>query len=332
MTRHLDVDRARREDMTEARRATDAASPDAGSRAGAEPFAHFLARTGHHVLHGAGAYWYDASPGFLLSLPSHRLLSPAERELRAVMRQRPCAGVRFPAPLDGPGKLSYQIVCDTPEFAIESLSANARSKVRRGLRRCEVGAVPFSAIAAQGQTADRDTLARQERPVRLAGDAWERFWAAATTTPGMEGWAAFTGGHMAAFLVSVQFDDTVELLLARSRSDCLDAYPNNALIFTVTQALLTRPGVRRVTFGLESLEPVGPLDQFKFGMGFRRAPLRQRVVFHPIVQIMLAARPLRSALCRVAATRSAGFWRKALGLVQFAESGGAFDFAPWRPA
>ncbi|MGH7788200.1 MAG: hypothetical protein ACRERC_15115 [Candidatus Binatia bacterium] len=288
------------------------------------PFAAFLGATGHRVLHGAGAHWYDASRGCFQSMPSHRLLQPAPDEIRALMRHRPCVALRFSAPLDGPGKLSYQIVCDTRDYGLESLGANSRSKVRRGLKRCEVGPVSFATIAAQGHAADRDTLARQGRGVRLAGPAWDRYWAAAATTPGMEGWGAFVGGELAAFLVTVTLDDCVELLLARSRSDQLDAYPNNALVFTVTQEMLARRGLREATFGLESLEPVGPLDQFKYGMGYRAAPLRQRVLFHPAAGVLLRAAPLRALLARWAAVRGShdGFWRKAGGLLRFAEEGG----------
>lgn len=291
---------------------------------GGEAFAHFLACNGHRVLRGAGTYWYDASPAFFLSLPSHRLMTPSADEIRALLRRQPIAGIRFPAPLEGPGKLSYQIICDTRGYGLDSLSGNARSKVRRGLRRCAVAPVAFSTIAAEGVAADRDTLARQGREVRLPGAAWHRYWQAAAATPGMEGWAVYVGGAMAAFLVSVQFDDSVEFLLARSRSDCLDAYPNNALIFEVAREMLGRRSLRQITFGLESLEPVGPLDQFKFGMGFRAAPLRQRVVFHPLLRALLQPRAPRAWVCRHAEARgtASGFWRKALGLLRFAEAGG----------
>lgn len=295
-------------------------------QSGAEPFAHFLASTGHRVIRGAGALWYDASPGFFLSVPSHRPLRPTREQIAEVLRHQPCAGLRFPAPLTGPGKLSYQIVCDRADYGIEGLSANARSKVRRGLRRCVVRPISFAAIAAEGRRADRDTLARQGRAPRVAASAWEAFWAAAAATSGMEAWAAYVGGTLAAFLVAVQFEDAVELLLARSRSDYLDAYPNNALVYTVTSEMLVRRGVRQVTFGLESLEPVGALDQFKFGMGFRCAPIRQRVVFHPALRALLALRPIRTTMCRLTSGRPGGFWRKARGLVQFAEAGG--EFAP----
>ncbi len=289
-----------------------------------ECFAGFLAAIGHRVVHWRLGHWYDASRGFFLSLPSHRLLDPQPADLRAVWRGQLCLGVRFPAPLDGPGKVSYQIVCDTRDYAIERLGANARSKVRRGLRRCNVAPVPFAEIAARGRGADRDTLARQGRAVRLEGDRWERYWRAAAATPGMEGWGAFVGDELAAFLVTVQLEDCVEFLVARSRSDRLDAYPNNALIFHVAEEMLVQRRVRQITFGLESLEPVGPLDQFKFSMGFRAQPLRQRVVFHPLVRNVVAQRGVRRVLYRWADREGnhSGFWRKAAGLLRFAEETG----------
>lgn len=286
-----------------------------------ESFAGFLAASGHRVVTTKSAFWYDASRGFFLSVPSHRQLRPEQAELRDVLRHQPCFGVRFPAPVDGPGKLSYQIVCDTGRYGLEQLSANVRSKVRRGLRRCEVRRVPFAELAVMGRAANADTLSRQGRSWRFGGDQWDRYWSAADR-PGMEGWGAFVGEELAAFLLTADLDDCVEFLLARSRSDLLDAYPNNALIFTVAEEMLVKRGVRKITFGLESLEPVGPLDQFKFGMGFHREPIRQRVVFHPVLQTMLRSAAFRSLLHRWGERKGekAVFWRKASGLLRFAEA------------
>lgn len=299
-----------------AEQADSAAAP-----VGAEHFAAFLAGIGHRVVRTESAYWYDASWGFFLSMPSHHLLVPTAAELRSVLRRQPSLGVRFPAPLEGPGTLSYQIICDAPDYGLAQLSANTRSKVRRGLRRCTVRPVSFAEIAASGVDADRTTLSRQGRPPRLRGARWARYWTAAAATPGMEGWGAFVGHHLAAFLVTVQFGEGVEFLLARSRSDLLDAYPNNALIFSVAEELLGHRGVREITFGLESLEPVGPLDQFKFGMGFRPRPLRQRVVFHPAIRWAVQSPAVRALLLRRGGRpgEAAMFWRKAAGLVRLAE-------------
>jgi hypothetical protein len=109
--------------------------------------------------------------------------------LQGMLWRSRCLGVRFSAPLEGPGKLSYQIVCDDRAYALEKLSANTRSKVRRGLRRCTVRPLAMTDIAAQGRVPDRDTLERQGRSWRWSGDeGWARYWRAAAATPGMEGW------------------------------------------------------------------------------------------------------------------------------------------------
>ncbi len=287
-------------------------------------YAAFLRALGHRVVPTRSAYWYDASRLFFLSAPPHRIYEPGADELQFVLRQFPCLGVRFAAPLEARGKLSYQIVCDEHAYGLDILSANVRSKVRRGLKRCEVAAVPFATIASAGRRAHEDTLARQGRDGVLAGDRWARFWAAAAANPGFEGWAAWSGGVLAAFLVTVTFDDSVEFMLARSCSDELNAYPNNALIFHVTEEMLVRRGMREITFGLESLEPVGPLDQFKFSMGFRTRPLRQRIVFHPVLRALLRQAAVRVVVRRWTERRGsqAVFWRKAAGLLRFAEEGG----------
>jgi hypothetical protein len=288
-------------------------------------YAEFLRALGHRVVPTASAFWYDASRFFSLSAPPHRVYSPAAGEVRAVLRQLRCLGLRFAAPLQGPGKLSYQIVCDQREYGLEALSANVRSKVRRGLKRCSVTQVPCDVVATAGRRAHEDTLARQGRQGVLADERWERFWAAAAATPGIEVWGAWSAGDvLAAFLVTVMFDESVEFLLARSRSDELQAYPNNALIFEVTEEMLVRRGVPEVTFGLESLEPVGPLDQFKFSMGYRARPLRQRIVFHPLLRTLLRQAPVRALVHRWTDRRGgeAVFWRKAAGLLRFAEEGG----------
>jgi hypothetical protein len=290
----------------------------------AAAYAGFLQAIGHRVVSTPSAYWYDASRWFYLSAPPNRLYTPTDDELRTVLRPFSCLGVRFAAPLQGPGKLSYQIVCDNREYGIESLSANVRSKVRRGLKRCRVEPAAFAVIQTAGLRAHEETVARQGREGVLSGERWQRFCQAAAATPGIEGWGAWCGEVLAAFLVTVTFERSVEFLLARSCSDQLGAYPNNALIFTVAEEMLVRRGVAEITFGLESLEPVGPLDQFKFGMGFRRFPLRQRVVFHPLLRGLLRRAPVR-ALFRHWSERhgaEAMFWRKAAGLLRFAEEGG----------
>lgn len=286
-----------------------------------DDFAGFYRALGHRVSQGPSGFWYDANRFFLLAIPSHVLRSPSQQEIRTLLRRWPTMGLRFTTPLDRPGTVSYQIVCDSRTYGLDALSANTRSKVRRGLRRCDIRPASAGEVARAGRPAHEDTLARQGRADVLSGARWDCFWAAAARTQGMEIWTAWVDRELAAFLVAVTFEDCVEFMLARSRTDTLGAYPNNALIYAATEEMLVRRGVREVTFGLESLEPVGPLDEFKFSMGFRTKPLRQRVVFHRALALLLRPQPVR-ALCRrwsMTGTGRGVFWRKAAGLLRFAE-------------
>jgi hypothetical protein len=287
-------------------------------------YADFLRSLGHRVISVGSFSWYDANRFFYLSAPPHRTYEPTAGQLRAALQTLPCLGVRYAAPLESEGKLSYQIACARRDYGLEQLSGNTRSKVRRGFKRCDVGPVPFATIAAAGKQAHEDTVARQGRDGVLSGEGWQRFFSAAGQAAGMEGWGAWHGGTLAAFLVTVTFDDAVEFLLARSCNDTLGAYPNNALIYWVTEEMLVRRAVREVTFGLESLEPVAPLDQFKFSMGFERRPLRQRIVFRPAVAALLRRRAVRKLVHRWTEQpgEQAVFWRKAAGILRFAEEGG----------
>ena len=86
------------------------------------------------------------------------------------------------------------------------------------------------------------------------------------------------GDRLAAFLIAVTVGDCVYLPVLKSASAHLSEYPNNAVVYTLTRDALDRPGVKEVSWGLESLLPsLAGLERFKDGMGFRRRPIGQRI-------------------------------------------------------
>lgn len=288
----------------------------------AEDYARFLALQGYRVRRTPSAFWFEANRWFFLSAPHHREYRLESEELRSLFRSWGCFGVRYAAPAESAqGKPSYQIVLDRRPYGLEQLSANVRSKVRRGLRRCDVRSANLADLEREGWELHLETLKRQNRDEAWTSDRWARFWRAARQTPGIEGWGAWVEGRLAAFLVTVTFEDAVEFLLSRSSTEERGAYPNNALIFAVAEEMLMRRKVPEITFGLESLEPVKPLDDFKFGMGFRARPIRQVVVFHPFLRFLLNRPALREMVRGWIARREKQhvYWRKAAGLLRFAE-------------
>jgi hypothetical protein len=278
----------------------------------AEHMAEFMERLGHRVIATPSAWWYDVRTRFHLSVPHHRLIDPSPDELSVVFRSLPL-GVRYFAPPAGAGGASYALTCDNRDYDLGALSANTRSKTRRGLARCTVERLEPTWVAAHGREVNEDTLRR----IHLRDPyPWDAYWRAVAQSPCVEAWGAFVDGALAAYLVGVLADRCCELLVARSSSPLLRFYPNNALLYTVVREMFGRAEIDQVFFGVESLENYDGIDTFKLSMGFAKSPIRQRVVLHPLLRPILQNALARRALTALADRRPQDErWRKLRGIV-----------------
>ena len=211
---------------------------------------------------------------------------------------------RYPCPLEL-GRPSFRIVCDRADYGLQCLSAKARNQTRRGLENCTVGRVVFADLESAGALRlNRETLQRQGRRIARFHDAyWRAYYAAAEAAPAMEAWGAFAGRDLAAYLIACRIEDCLNILVVRSHCEHLKAYPNNALVYTLTRQALARPETKQVSFGLESVQAdLDALDHFKEGMGFVKRPIGQRIELHrfarPLAQGLLLRRLGRFAEAR----------------------------------
>lgn len=294
--------------------------------------AAFVERLGHHVVRTESCYWYNLWPRFLLAFPHSRPVSPGPEELRQVFATARCMGVRFLSPLDADGRRSYTLTLDNRLYDLDCLSANTRSKVRRGLKQCDIRRIEPAFVRGHGQRANSDSLRR----MRFRKDPydWDRYWDAVDATTDVEVWGALREKQLLAYLVVVTVEGCAEIPVERSRNDGLPYYPNNALVFAVSKELIRRPEVESILFGLESLESVAGVDQFKDSMGYRRCPIRQRILFHPVLEWAANRSLFQQAVRRMARRQSQNeFWRKLEGLLMFHRSAnhtlGTVEEASW---
>jgi hypothetical protein len=284
----------------------------------AQRLAAFYERSGVRIAQSQSAWWYEAAPRFLLALPSHRELVLPPAEASELIRRERLAGLRY---ISGAGgRPSFQIVCDAADYNLEQLSANTRSKVRRGLSRNEIRRISGRELAALAESAFVETMERQNRASTSAVETWKRMLAAADDEPAIEIWTSWHEGEFASYLIAVRIDDVCEFFQARSVNRLLKHYPNNALIYTLTEEMLVRRGVREVTFGIESPEPVEELDAFKLQMGFRKKAVLQRVVFHPALRAAFMLAPIRRFVLSSGGRPTADVrLRKLAGILKFAD-------------
>ncbi len=282
----------------------------------------FYAAAGFKTHRSASGCWYEAGPRFLLGVPTHIPIDVTRGEATSILRATGALGLRYVTARADRGRASWQMTARGADYSMNAFSANTRSKIRRGLRNNVIRRITGAELCEHGERAFLDTVARQGRAERYGLDRWRRLLAAADRTDGIEIWSAWKDGELAAYLLVMVFQDTCELYEARSRDDMLRFYPNNALIYTVTEEMLVHRGLAQVTFGIEGLEELESLDQFKLAMGFERRPIRQHVIFHPLLRAPLALAPVRGALGLLAGRRGASsFWKRARSLVGFSGVG-----------
>lgn len=286
-----------------------AGRPTADARSGhdAEGMAWFFEGLGHRVIRTSGACWYDFYRGFYVSFPHARLVDPPPAELRRLFR-RLALGVRSFGPPDGDGRSSYDLMCSDHEYDLGSLSANTRSKIRRGLARCTVERMEPAYVRARGRTIHEETL--QRIGVRDPYP-WDTYWRAVEHSDVIEVWGALASSELVAYLVAVRADRCAEIMVARSSTDALRFYPNNALVYTAVRDMLGRPEIDGVWFGAESLEGAEKVDEFKLGMGFVKRPIRQRIVLHPLLRPFFRSGLVTRGITALAARQPKNeLWRK----------------------
>ena len=250
----------------------------------ADIFAEWLRRQGRQVIRSASSYWYNAGPRVFQAFPYHWLIGPSDREVRTLVLGRGIAALRYSAPLAASsGAVSYHVVLRGP-YNLETLRGQARNGVRRGLSRFQVERIAFERLAEEGWSLQADTLERQGRTKSMHRAEWQRTCRAADGLPGFEAWGATCDGELAAALLTARIDDTAYVPYALSHSRFLREHVNNALFYTVSCDMLAREGVAGIFFTLQSLDAPESVDDFKFRMSFTAKPVRQRVVFHPVLR------------------------------------------------
>jgi hypothetical protein len=280
--------------------------------------AEWLRRQGQKVLRTQSSYWVEVSSHIYQAFPYHWVISPSDAELHSLFFGHRAIGLRYSTPLEASeGSASYHVVFSEPEYLLSCLPQKARYDVKKGAKNAQIEQISFARLADEGWELRTATLERQGRQKAETRSKWQALCLSAADLPGFETWAAITDGKLSATLIAFTCDDCCNIVYQQSRTEYLKIGVNNALTFSFTNEILRRETVKWLFYGLHSLDAPPSVDQFKFRMGYRAKPVRQRVVFHPWVAPLFSSRTHR--LVRYAGTK----WpdnvmlAKAEGMIRF---------------
>jgi len=283
-----------------------------------EIFAKWLSCQGYRVERTKSSWWYNVYGLAWQAFPYHWIIEPKEEELREFLVKVHGAGLRYSTGLNSPyGKLSYHAVFEGKNYDLNILSQNARHNVRRGLRRCKIEQITFDRLAEEGWILQVKTLQRQRRKVRISRNKWHKLCLSAADLPGFEAWGALVNGKLVASVITFQMDNCCYMLYQQCDERYLRRYINNALSFVVTKEMLSRPHIKSILYGLHSIDAPPNVDEFKFRMGYWPKPVKQRVVFHPILEPVFNRMTHRFLRWLTHVFPGQSFFSKAEGFVRF---------------
>jgi hypothetical protein len=249
-----------------------------------EVFAEWFRRQGYRVVQTKSSYWVEFGPRVYQAFPYHWVIKPEQVELNMLMYTQKALGLRYSTSLDFPeGCISYHAVYENSNYNLDKLGKWTRKNVQRGLKNCKVEPITFDYLAEYGYILQVDTLKRQGRKIELEKSTWNTLCISAKELPGFTAWGAFVNKQLAASVITFEIEDYGYMLYQQCNRRFLADHVNNALAFVVSQALIHDKGLKSILYGLHSLDAPSSVDEFKFRMGYIARPVRQRIVFHPIV-------------------------------------------------
>jgi hypothetical protein len=247
-------------------------------------FAKWQRLQGNQILRSESSFWLEAGPRVFQAFPFNWLIQPSERELRMLMIKHGILALRYSTNVDALiGMISYHVVLKNP-YNQETLGKRARYWVRQGLSHCQVEQISLKRLADEGWKLQQDTLDRQGRVSAMSESEWRRICLSAEGLEGFEAWGAIVENELAAAILTARIDDTAFVPYALSHRKFLDLHVNQALFYTASCNLLSREEIKGIFFTVQSLDAPSSVDEFKFRMGFEARPVRQRVLFHPLLE------------------------------------------------
>lgn len=282
-----------------------------------ENFARWQERQGNRVLQTESSFWYEAGPNVFQAFPYDWQITPSDQELHDLMVRNHIVAVRFSTPVTAPlGKISYHIIKKYP-YTIDNLKNKSRKNIRIGLSRSEVKEIPLAQLAEEGWVLQYNTLVRQNRTDSMDRQKWELICLSAEGVPGFNAWGCYVAGKMASCLLTVRLDGTAYFLYSLSHEDYLDLRVNHVIFFEVTQRLLCGDGVHTAFFTVQSLDAPKSVDEFKFRIGLEPIPVRQRIVFHPLLAPFANKFTHKAIYDLLKISRNKSFLAKAEGIFRF---------------
>ena len=233
-----------------------------------------LSRLGQKVHFNDGICWLNVKPGYCRTAWRMQTITPGSA--RPSFRHS-YLGFSHASDITNSSKSDYRILRrELPSggsFSIDSLSANRRSKVRRGLKRCSITiATDLSPYLNQMMDAAIDARVRTGtgKPVEYYREnsvAWQQELVELSEMKDNYFLLSIIDDCVIAYFHCIVVEQSMSITAAKSHSRFLSDYPNDALVFSALDYAFNHWDCNAVLYG-DYASQDEKLNEFKLGYGF----------------------------------------------------------------
>ena len=191
----------------------------------------------------------------------------------------------------------WYVICDET-LEIEDYSKNTRSKIRRGLKNCEVKLINKEIVLKEGFESYNAAFLRYNtylsaksekdfhQEINVLGLDWEF-------------WGIYNNGNMIGYCQNKISDSTCDYSTIKFHPDYLNLYPSYGLFYSMNYYYLNKKGIKYVNDGARSISHETNIQSFliqKFK--FRKAYCKLTIIYSPKIKFALTIiYPFKSLIC-----------------------------------
>ena len=269
-----------------------------------DSYARMLQCLGHDLIDEGGLTWFSYN-GFLrpACLP-HRLPGIDHERAVAALRRSDCHFARWDSDFGTAADSQWWYVIRRGPYAIEQLTGNTRSKVRRGGKRLQARLANIDEIAGQGYEVCKAAVARYGNhaflPSRQGFD--DKIQAAREFPKNFEFYGVFRDDRLVGYSENHIQGNAVFWESIWYHPDFLRDYSSYILTHRMLEDYLEHRGMLYASDGSRSLYHATNVQSFfveKFGFEF--CPATMNLVYQPALAVAVSAlRPFRRIIRRAA--------------------------------
>jgi hypothetical protein len=171
-------------------------------------------------------------------------------------------------------------------FGIEALPSKRRSKVRRGFKKVQVALITESEsylddmLEIVKSARERTSAGLPTRYYDKRSNQWRSWIRTSANYPGRFIFGALVSGRLVSYFFCTAVEKSLYIDAAKSHSDFLNLYANDALLFAVMDFAFNTLKVRKLVYG-EYAPQDAHLNYFKESYGFSAESIPERLVLSP---------------------------------------------------